>query len=455
MDGTAKNNSPLTLAINDRLEINAVWLMKLRWVAVVGQLITILFVTYAIGIPVRVAPLMLSLSITAISNLGFTLWLRSNAEVPKFPQTPWYWNRVFVALMALDLAVLTAQLYFTGGHANPFTVFYFVNLALSGILLTAKWAWLLNLLSVVSFAVLLYVQVPLTELRQPENLLSVREIGFTTLSQQGLLVAFATCSSVIVYFATRLTSELKRRDQALRQTQVRQARSEKWESLGTLAAGAAHELATPLTTIAVVSREIERELESQNSPQLLIDDVQVIRQELDRCRGILNQMSTDAGHMTAEEPTEMDIGSLMKHVLDGLSRENRRVNINVPEDLAQLSVMLPVESVGMAVRGIIHNAIDASQDEPVEVKLSKNASMICICVCDQGVGMSEEVLRRADEPFFSTKETGSGMGLGRFLARSVIERLGGSIVTESTPGVGTEVAIQLPLNQSPKPSDDR
>ena len=205
------------------------------------------------------------------------------------------WNRVFTGLMLLDLIVLTSLLYFTGGHANPFSLFYFVNLALSGILLPASRAWLLNALSILSFAALLYEHVPLAELQRPESLKSIREIEALTLGQSGLFIAFAACSSVIVYFATRLTAELKRRDRALRQSQMLQARSEKWEALGTLSAGAAHELATPLTTIAIVSKEIERELRDQEVSGTIKGEVDVIRKEVDRCRAILDRMSIDAG----------------------------------------------------------------------------------------------------------------------------------------------------------------
>ena len=234
---TANTTTHLTSAIGNRLEINAVWLMKLRWVAVVGQLLTIVVVDVGLGIAVKITPLLVALAITSLSNVGFTLWLESNVDSPQFTAKPSHWNRVFISLMLLDLLVLTALLYFTGGHANPFILFYFVNLALSGILLPAKWAWLLNLLSVLSFAALFFFQVPLPELRQPESLLALHDIDSATLAQKGLLIAFATCSTVIVYFATRLTTELELRDSALRLSETKQARNDKWEALGTLSAG--------------------------------------------------------------------------------------------------------------------------------------------------------------------------------------------------------------------------
>ncbi|HCK40681.1 MAG: sensor histidine kinase [Planctomycetaceae bacterium] len=435
------------------LVINANWLMKLRWVAVAGQLATIVFITYGIGVQVQIPPLLCALAITSISNLGFTFWLNSHEGKIHLLNQPSHWNHVFMALMVLDLGVLNSLLYFTGGHTNPFILFYFVNLALSGILLPLKWAWLFNLLTIVSFASLFYFQVPLEELRQPESLLGIGETGSTTLAQKGLLVALVTCSTVIVYFVTRLTTELKLRDQALRRSEIRQARSEKWESLGTLAAGAAHELATPLTTIAVISKELERELELANASDTVIGDFRVLREELDRCRGILDRMSTDAGHVTTEIPSTIHVEVLFRQILGGLSGALGQVNLLMADEAKSASVVVPSQSFGMALRGIIQNALDASQEDPVELSVAVTRDHLLIRVCDHGIGMSQDVLERADEPFFSTKEAGRGMGLGRFLARSVIERLGGSFATKSTPNVGTEVTVRIPLEKTKEMSN--
>ena len=447
MADTAISSTALTNSSGDRLAINADWLMKLRWVAVVGQLLTILVVYFGIGIEVRLSPLLVALVITSLSNLGFTLWLRAGRDEPKFPENPASWNRVFATLMALDLVVLTSLLYFTGGHTNPFLLFYFVNLALSGILLPAKWAWLLNFLTIFCFAALFRFQIPLEDLREPESLLSVAETGSATLAQIGLLVAFGACTTVIVYFATRLTAELEHRDLALRRSEIRQARSERWEALGTLAAGAAHELATPLTTIAVIAREIELALPSHDASEDLIKDVQAINQELQRCRGILNQMSIDAGHVTAEQPKPAQVGALMREVLEGLHRDSHRINMSIEEAVENNTVVVPRQSTCMAIRGMVHNALDASADEAVDFTASADTTDLEIVVRDRGTGMSPEVLLHADEPFFSTKEVGSGMGLGRFLARTVFERFGGSIATESTPDKGTTVTMRIPLEQ--------
>ncbi len=430
--------------LHERLVINANWLMKLRWVAVVGQLTTIATVAYFLRIPVRVAPLLVAVAVTSTTNLAYTIWLRRcvGGKAQSLKTTDWY--HVFTALMLLDLVVLFSLLYFTGGHANPFSLFYFVNLALAGMLLPAGRAWLLNAMTILSFAALFVFHEPLPELQRSETWRKIGRLADVTLAQLGMIVAFATCSSVIVYFVTRLTSELKMRDQALRQSQLLQARSEKWEALGTLSAGAAHELATPLTTIAIVSKEMERELRGQGRASDTLGDVEAIRKEVNRCRAILDRMSIDAGHATAEAAVGLSAEELIDAALEELFVPHDRISINIHAEARDRRVVVPLQSVSQAIRGVLQNALDASPDQPIMLEVASERSELQITVRDHGEGMTAEVLQRADEPFFTTKEAGKGMGLGRFLARTVFERLGGSFATESSVGVGTSVIVRIP-----------
>ena len=444
MNGVAKlANQPQS----NRYTINANWLMKLRWVAVVGQVSTIAIVSFGMNISVRTVPLLSALAVTTLTNVIFTLWLSrvKHAELETVEEETW--DRVFVSLMLLDLMVLSFLLYLTGGYANPFTLFYFVNLALAGILLPPTRAWLLTGFSILCYAFLLYNHLPLPELRGVVQLASIDELGHPTLGHFGMLVAFAASSTVIVYFVTRLNAELRRGDSELRAAQMSMARSDKWEALGTLSAGAAHELATPLTTIAILSKELERELAASEVAGQVVDDFQVIRREVDRCRTILDRMSIDAGHATAEALTIIDIESLLTAALQELQAEEERIHVTLTAPAAEQYVEIPLYSVLQALRGVVQNALDAST-ESVEVQVSEKMGQLEISVVDRGTGMTEDVLRRADDPFFTTKEAGKGMGLGRFIARAVFERLGGGIATTSKPGHGTSVTIRLPLLES-------
>jgi two-component system sensor histidine kinase RegB len=179
-----------------------------------------------------------------------------------------------------------------------------------------------------------------------------------TLGHMGLLVAFATCSSVIVYFMTRLTDELRNQQIELRQAQALRANSEKIEALGTLAAGTAHELATPLSTIAIVARDVEQAFEA-HPPEFpgaddVIEDVHLIRSQLDRCRGILDRMASHAGETIGESIEAATIEQISNAALEGLMGRGR-VQLNLPESATLEKVDVPLDGLSQAMRGLVQN----------------------------------------------------------------------------------------------------
>ncbi len=157
----------------------------------------------------------------------------------------------------MDMLSLTALLYATGGATNPFALFFYVNLCLSAVLLSPAWAWAVNLLAILCFGWLLYDHRPMMVPPTTLGFEPIRWTGRLSLIQFGWWLAFSTCSSVIVYFLTRLTSALRKQQTDLRRIQQIRSDMDKFEALATLAAGTAHELATPLSTIAVVAHEVE------------------------------------------------------------------------------------------------------------------------------------------------------------------------------------------------------
>ncbi len=433
----------------NRARLNADWLLKLRWVAVVGQLLTVTIVYLVLQIPLFVEPLLVNIAATAISNLLLQKWIVAHDALSTTLEGSRRFDMCMGLVSTMDLLSLTALLYATGGAANPFFLFYFVNLALSAILLPRNWVWGLNLLAILSFGFLLYDHYPVEILTEGSHFDSVRWSGIWTLRQIAMIVAFAACSSVIVYFLTRLTFSLRQHEMDLREAQRLKAASEKLEALGTLAAGAAHELATPLSTIAVVAREVEMAIESHSCGNFdgeTVDDIRLIRCELDRCRKILDRMSADAGQTIAEAIQHVSWNRLKTETLAGLPDSERvdwRANGLAETDM----VPIPLMGLSQALRGLIQNGFDASEPQQrvlVDVELSAPESCT-ITICDQGQGMSRETASRAGQPFFTTKPPGKGMGLGVFLADSVVRRLGGQMEFQSLAGSGTKVRIRLPI----------
>ncbi|MEN0109582.1 MAG: HAMP domain-containing sensor histidine kinase, partial [Planctomycetota bacterium] len=248
-------------------------------------------------------------------------------------------------------------------------------------------------------------------------------------------------------------------DRLRREAEARRARAEKLEALGTLAAGAAHELATPLSTIAVAAHEAHRELQAKGADAHVVEDLALVRREIDRCRTILRRMATDTGQAEAGAPERLTAGELVGDVLDELPAASRVdvewEPITAEESSEDAELVAPSVALAQAIRAVVQNAIDAT-DAVGEASAEDGEGRVTITgdvlggalrlrVADRGEGMTAEQLERAGEPFFTTKSPGRGMGLGLFLTRSVLERQGGSLRLESPEGEGTTATIVLPL----------
>ncbi|MCY1000280.1 ATP-binding protein [Myxococcus sp. MISCRS1] len=414
-----------------RARINLEWLLRLRWGLLLGQALVIALAAYGLELALPVAVLAGLLGLEAATNVAVRAWLGrarvSEATIGK--------------LMLWDTLVLTGLLALSGGTHNPFTTLYLVNVALGTVLLPARWMWGLLGFTLTAFGSLFVLQdVELVPgLSRPDHAALMR------LHLNGMWVAFAVAAGFIVYFVQRVTRALEEREEELAQARVQHARREKVASLATLAAGAAHELSTPLSTIAVVSKEVERALASAGTSEAVREDLRLIRQQVDRCRDVLVQMSADAGQTTGEAFHPMPLGRLVEDSLAELAGVER-VKVELPTALSGRWVQGPPRALARVVRGLVKNALQASPpSKAVELRVVEGQGGARLEVRDGGAGMPADVLARAGEPFFTTKAPGEGMGLGLFLARTLAEQLGGSLELRSTPGQGTVASLALPL----------
>jgi two-component system sensor histidine kinase RegB len=212
-------------------------------------------------------------------------------------------------------------------------------------------------------------------------------------------------------------------------------------SLATLASGAAHELSTPLSTIAVVAKELQRVPPAAS-------DAALIRREVERCRDILQRMAADAGQSGDEAYAQVAVQVLLESAMDGLS-DGERVSFEQDAASRHVAVHAQPQAMAQALRTLIKNALQASgEGAAVRVEAAMRGELCELSVHDRGAGMSADVLSRAGEPFFTTKEPGEGMGLGLFLTRVIVERGGGTLVLRSRVGEGTSAALTLPVRQS-------
>ncbi len=409
--------------------INFSWLVKLRWGAIAGQIVTVLGVDRGMHIALPLGALFVVIGLEAASNIGCA-FVASRGRAPR----EWW----LVAVMTLDTLVLTALLYLTGGPLNPFSFLYLVQIALAAVVLRARWTWMLVALSLVCSAVLFVAH------RQLDTM-SGGHLDHMSFHLRGMWVAFGVAAAFIVYFLMRVTGALAAREADLKAALKMAARQEKLASLATLAAGAAHELSTPLSTIALVAKELQRQLEQPGAPPGSIEDVALIRGQVQRCREILEQMALDAGQTAGESLEPVPVSEVVERSMSGLG-QRPVIRVLVDGALQKEFVRLPPRAVAQALRGILKNAQDASRDDAeIELRASADSDWLRIEVQDHGSGMDAEVLARAGEPFFTTKQPGRGMGLGLFLTRTLMERLGGQLRVHSRPGHGTTATLVLPM----------
>jgi two-component system sensor histidine kinase RegB len=416
-----------------RAEVSPPWLARLRWGTVGGQLLTVFLGRLAMGSELRLREVLPLVAVTVATNLALVHAVRSGRTVAP---------AMCGALLVLDTVVLTALLHLTGGPSNPFSVLYLVQITLAAVVLGARWTTGLAVLSVASYAALFLVGEPAVHAAHGHG-------GAFSIHLQGMLVAFIVAAVLIATFVVRLSAAIESRDHEIASMREQATRTERLAALTTLAAGAAHELGTPLGTIAIVAKELQRALERVPDGESLRADAALIRSEVDRCRAILEQLATDAGEVTGETPVRVSVDELVRDVLGQLpAGATQRVAVaGLP--LARAAAV-PRRALVGAITSLLRNALDATAaggDVRLEVGLSPapGDDRLRVVVRDEGTGMPPEVLERASEPFFTTKPPGRGMGLGLFLARTLVEGLGGHLALDSRPGRGTTATLDLPL----------
>jgi two-component system sensor histidine kinase RegB len=435
--------------VHGKHEVNLNWLIRLRWVAVFGQVTTIALAAGPLGVGLPTGALLSIAGLTAGSNAflwALHRWYSTGGATDEEASTD---PGILFAVMLFDVVSLTALLFFSGGPSNPCALFYFVNLALSAVALPSRTVWAVLGATVVGFSSLFLVHVPVEELRAPAGAGGVLQHSPLSLYQIGLLASFAVGSGIVVYFVTRLHVELRRIDDELREAGAREERMQRLESLATLAAGAGHELASPLSTIAVVAKELARTLDRENASPDVLADVDLIRTELQRCRTILDRMSGRVGQQVGETERRLTAAELVSRALAEIPDFARgAIDLRWDPGAESLRLRVPLVATAQALRVPLQNALDAGPTgERVEVAIRRAGQRIRFEVRDRGRGIAPENLARVGEPFFTTKEPGSGMGLGVYLARSVLERLGGTLTLAPAEDRGTIATIELPIER--------
>ncbi len=363
-----------------------------------------------------------------LSNLTVAIWLSRGRALPR---------AVAAIGLAIDVLLLSGLLELTGGPFNPFAVILAVQVALAALTLGAVYAVAIGGTVAACYGILVYWH-------NHELVPGHHRLNDFPTHLFAMWVAASMIAELAAYFVVQASNMLARREEQIEAMRRTAARTERVMSLTTLAAGAAHELSTPLATIALAARELERATRFHENVPGLAEDAHLIRAEVDRCRAILDQMSGRAGGMAADLPETVNLGTVMADICGRLPvSQAARLRLTLPQ--ASRLIQLPLAGFEQAILNLINNAFDAS-DEDVIVTIAQDEERVRLVVRDTGRGMAPDVLQRAGDPFFTTKEPGRGLGLGLFLVRVFAERCGGSLTLDSDNG--TTASLELPTRSA-------
>jgi two-component system sensor histidine kinase RegB len=427
--GAAAREAVASDPSGERGRINLSWIVHLHWWGILGQAVVVVGADAITGVALPVTTLAGLLVLEVVGNVALGAWARRVRVT----------DAAIAAVMLLDVFVLTVVLDLTGGASNPFSTLYLVNVALAAVLLPPRWSWALMAASLLAFGGLFVHEALVGPSHHVRMLLDHAHVMKAHL--HGMWVACALSAIFVVFFVQRVSGALAEREKELQETRAKAATREKLASLATLAAGAAHELGTPLSTIAVVAKELERA--AQDGPEHVRADLRLVREQVARCREILDRMAAHAGETVGEGLARLTAAEWVEASIDGL-RERDRIDLE-PLAAPGAEIIGPPRALGDALRGLLKNALQASPPtERVSLRVADERGRVRATVRDRGPGMPPDVLARVGEPFFTTKVPGEGMGLGLFLTRALVEQLGGELHISSRPGVGTEASIELP-----------
>jgi two-component system sensor histidine kinase RegB len=344
-------------------------------------------------------------------------------------------REVFFQLL-FDVGALSALLYLSGGSTNPFVSLYLLPLVIAATTLPGRYAWAMAAITVTCYGLLFFFHVPLTGAHASHD-----GAGFE-LHLVGMWVNFVLSAGVIAFFVTRMARVIRLRDAELTRHKELALRNERIVALGTLAAGAAHELGTPLSTMAVVLGEMRKGCANDSE---LAADIATLTSQVEACKVTITRMVAAAGQARAEGGGAQPIDQFLQETLERWRLI--RPAVSLTERLtgpAPAPYIVTEQTLRQAIVSLLNNAADASPAD-VELDCSWDRECLRLEIHDRGPGLTREAEHRVGRGFFSTKPAGEGNGIGLLLARATLERLGGQLRLQARSGGGVSTLLDLPL----------
>lgn len=398
-----------------RLRLNT--LIRLRWLAIVGQSAAVLFVAYGLEFPLPVSFCFALIACSAWLNLFLAF---------RYPATQRLGPLAAFGILVFDALQLAGLLYMTGGLTNPFSLLMTVPVVISATSLPVRLTALLGGMVMLAATLLVFFHLPLPWFEGTQ-------LAMPFIYVAGIWMAVVSTITFTGIYAWRVADEARLLATALAATELVLQREQHLSALDGLAAAAAHELGTPLATIALVAREMERALEQD--PRFR-DDITLLRTQSERCREILKRL-TSLSSTSEEHLARLPLSSLVEEIV--APHRDFGIAIRLQNGAGEGSEPVSRRNPGViyGLGNLVENAVDFAR-ESVMVESTWNAEAVKMVIRDDGPGFPLEIIDRIGEPYMTTRlqpdhrGSGGGLGLGLFIAKTLLERSGATVVFQNS-----------------------
>ncbi|MDD1640998.1 MAG: ATP-binding protein [Methylococcaceae bacterium] len=433
---------------------NLKWLFILRNLMMLSEVILIILSVYGLGINLPEQQLWLVVLSTGAVNLYTSMRLETDDPVTEL--------EIFTQI-SIDVFAIAVLLYLTGGASNPITWVFLLPLIITAIMLPQAYAWYMVILTTSLYTMLIAFNIPLPSIEphmpDPAPLLHsdienyqmlqhahiMNDKSYFSLHMFGMWFGFVFSAGLVAFFVVELAKTLRDQERSLAEARENALRDERVIALGTLAASAAHDMGTPLGTIAIVAHELEQEYPSHRYPDLF-EKMLIMQQQINRCKEALSVMSASAGEMRAESGGVILLTDYIDDVIKQWRTHKPGVKLNfiIDPNVATEAKIIAERTLTHSIINILNNAAEASPTElGIEFHATWDLDYITIKIRDFGPGFPPELVEFAGkQPVVSKKR---GLGVGLFLTYSTINRLGGKINLYNCDSGGACVEITLPL----------
>ncbi len=405
-------------------------LIEIRWVAICGQLVAAIAVTYGLGYEYPFTPVLAVIGVSVLLNLAATVQARGRLRLDA---------RDAALYLAYDVTQLGVLLYLTGGLENPFAVLLLAPLTVAAIILPRRGTLAMMTLTLALIGVVSIFHHPLPG----PGIAAAAEYG-SNIYEIGTWIGVTLAAVFVTAYVSQVADEGRRIDDALAATQVALDRTQKLSALGALAAAAAHELGTPLGTIALVARELAREL-PPDSP--FTEDVALLNSQVERCRAILAGLAARPETEGGEPFDRLSLPGLVEAAAEPYRRPEIELAVEaVPRDASRPPVVWRSPEMMHGLGNLLQNALQFARRR-VTVRAEWSHEEVAVTIADDGTGFPPHLLNRLGEPYLSGRNATAGsdeahMGLGIFVAATLLERGGARLRFSNARQGGAQVAIR-------------